>query len=359
MAVPLGNHHLRREDAGETLVEVLVRRAREASGAWQEANDLVRANRVQVDGNICTDPARLMRAGEVVKVLPHGRAPQARAVDVRIVFADEHLVVIDKPPAVTTLREPSGPGQTSRRGQSPKGGRGQATLEEMVGAVLLERKGGASGRAVRPRGKPATLRTGHPPRSKVYPVHRLDRDTSGLMLFARTPAAEQALTGQFKAREVHRSYLAVVHDHPGAMTITSHIVRDRGDGLRGSAQAWGLDPAGGQRAVTHVEPLERIGGYTLVRCTLETGRTHQIRIHLSEAGHMLCGEKEYTRRPPAAGGGRMRDDSRAPRQALHADRLSFAHPMTGREMRFTQKLPPDLLRWLEELRARDPRSGHR
>jgi 23S rRNA pseudouridine1911/1915/1917 synthase len=102
--------------------------------------------------------------------------------------------------------------------------------------------------------------------------------------------------------------------------------------------------------VTHVEPVEAVGPYAVVRCTLETGRTHQIRIHMSEAGHMICGEREYTRRP---GGGRVRDDSGAPRHALHADRLAFIHPDTGRELRFRGDLPPDLARWLDSL----PREG--
>ena len=343
MAVPLGNHHLGRSDAGDTLVEVLVRRAGTGGSAWQEANELVRGHRVQVDGNVCDDPARLMRAGEVVKVLPHAKAPAARAADVQVVFADEHLVVINKPPAVTTMREPGGGGgQRNRR----KGG--QATLEDMVALVLSKRESRKSGAAVRPRRGAGKDRASGAGRAQVFPVHRLDRDTSGLMLFARTRAAESALSGMFKAREIDRSYLAVVHGRPGPMTITSHLVRDRGDGLRGSAEVWRLDPSGGQKAVTHVEPLEVIGPYALVRCTLETGRTHQIRIHLSEAGHMLCGEREYTRRPDGA---RIRDESGAPRQALHADRLSFSHPMTGRELRFSQGLAPDLSRWLEGLRA--------
>jgi 23S rRNA pseudouridine1911/1915/1917 synthase len=179
-------------------------------------------------------------------------------------------------------------------------------------------------------------------------VHRLDRDTSGLMVFARTPAAQGALETQFKARDVGRSYLAIVHGHPKAMTITTHIVRDRGDGLRGSAEVWGKDPATGQRSVTHIEPLEAIGDYSVVRCRLETGRTHQIRIHLSEIGHMLCGEKEYVRRPD---GTRRRDESGAPRQVLHAEELVFLHPATGREMRFASRPPKDLADWLETVRT--------
>lgn len=347
MATDRGTHHVRKGDAGLVLVEHLARKARAGTRAMQEAAHLVRAGRVQINGNICLDPAQELKAGDVVKILPHAIARAATAEDVRLVHVDEHVVVVEKPPGVTSQRE-QGEGGAAR---SKRSGR-QKTLDEMLARLLSERSGtakapGEAGRGARGRDGPHHRAARR--RAAVFPVHRLDRDTSGLMLFARTPEAERALTGQFKARAIERSYLAVVHGHPGDATITSHIVRDRGDGLRGSAELWGRDPAAGQRAVTHVETLERIGPYAVVRCTLETGRTHQIRIHLAEIGHMLCGEKQYTRLPD---GTRVRDQSRAPRQALHAQRLAFVHPASGKTLRFSSRLPPDLSRWLEELGGR-------
>jgi 23S rRNA pseudouridine1911/1915/1917 synthase len=183
----------------------------------------------------------------------------------------------------------------------------------------------------------------------VRPVHRLDRDTSGLMIFALSSRAEQALVAMFKAHEVRRAYLAVVHGRVAEpRTIESWIVRDRGDGLRGSTPRGAADE-GAQRAVTHVMPVEHLGDrYTVVECRLETGRTHQIRIHLAEAGHMLCGEKVYTR--PAPNAQPVPDRSGAPRQALHSAELEFVHPVTGQTMRFASPLPKDLAPWLDRLR---------
>ena len=281
MSAP-GTHHVRPRDAGSTLVELLAARA-VAGGDYAAANALVRGRRVQVNGNLAADPARFLRAGDVVKVLPHATAGAARADDVRIAHADEHLAVIVKPAGVTTQREPGGAGRRNR----------QATLDQMVARALAHgASGGARGHSVRraPHG-PGRGR----PREEVFAVHRLDRDTSGLMVFARTRAAERELLAMFKGKHVERSYLAVVHGHPPAGAIVTHLLRDRGDGLRGSAEVWGRDPAAGQRAVTHIEPVEAIGPYAHARCTLETGRTHQIRIHLAERGHALCGEREYTR----------------------------------------------------------------
>jgi 23S rRNA pseudouridine1911/1915/1917 synthase len=183
----------------------------------------------------------------------------------------------------------------------------------------------------------------------VRAVHRLDRDTSGLMVFARTIPAERHLVQQFKAHTIHRSYLAIVHGAPEAQTIQSQLVRDRGDGRRGSAR----DPQdkSGQRAVTHIRPLERLGDYSLIECRLETGRTHQIRIHLSELGHYLCGDKVYCQ--PLFQPTRV-DKSGAPRLALHAQELGLVHPISGQELHFTMPLPPDLQKFLERLRGTRP-----
>jgi 23S rRNA pseudouridine1911/1915/1917 synthase len=180
-------------------------------------------------------------------------------------------------------------------------------------------------------------------------VHRLDRDTSGLMLFALSPRAEQALVKMFKGHDIRRAYLAVVHGRLEARTIDSWLVRDRGDGLRGSTPR-GRDDPDAKHAFTHVRPVEHLGdAYTVVECRLETGRTHQIRIHLAEIGHMLCGERVYTR--PSPGAPPTPDHSGAPRHALHSAELEFVHPVSGQEMRFASPLPRDLAEWLKRLKA--------
>ena len=186
-------------------------------------------------------------------------------------------------------------------------------------------------------------RKGLPP--PVRAVHRLDRETSGLMVFARTAKAEQILSQQFREHTTHRRYLAVALGRVEAQTIESRLVRDRGDKRRGSTKDANANV--GRRAVTHVRPLESLGDYTLVECRLETGRTHQIRIHLSENGHPLCGEKIY--RQPLFGQPKP-DHSGAPRVALHAAELGFVHPTSGETMKFESPLPDDLREFLNRLR---------
>jgi 23S rRNA pseudouridine1911/1915/1917 synthase len=182
----------------------------------------------------------------------------------------------------------------------------------------------------------------------VRAVHRLDRETSGLMVFARTVTAERGLMQQFKRHSTHRRYLGVARGRVEEQTIDTFLARDRGDGRRGSTS----NPNTGKRAVTHVRPIEffDLGGdqvYSLVECRLETGRTHQIRIHLAERGHPLCGERVYQQ--PLFGKA-MEDKSGAPRVALHAAELGFVHPISGEEMRFEMPLPRDLREFVERLR---------
>jgi 23S rRNA pseudouridine1911/1915/1917 synthase len=160
---------------------------------------------------------------------------------------------------------------------------------------------------------------------------------------ARSIEAEERLIGQFRRHTAHRVYWAVVHGHPQEQTIESNLARDRGDGRRGSVS----NPKIGQRAVTHIRPLEELGDYCLVECRLETGRTNQIRIHLSERGHLVCGDLKY-RQPYAS---KIVDDqSQAPRLALHAAELGFVHPVTDEELLFQMPLPPDLAKFIERLR---------
>jgi 23S rRNA pseudouridine1911/1915/1917 synthase len=167
------------------------------------------------------------------------------------------------------------------------------------------------------------------------------------MVFARTAEAERRLVQMFSKHDLHRAYVAIVHGQIQAQTIESYLVRDRGDGLRGTATR----PGEGQRAVTHVRPLESLEGYTLVECRLETGRTHQIRIHLAEAGHVVCGDKVYVR---PLHGKPVEDRSGAQRQALHAAELGFTHPVTGKRLEFQMPIPADMERLLDRLRSRKP-----
>ncbi|MEZ6093149.1 MAG: RluA family pseudouridine synthase [Pirellulaceae bacterium] len=147
----------------------------------------------------------------------------------------------------------------------------------------------------------------------------------------------------FKDHSIKRTYQAVALGNVKAGKIESSIARDRGDGIRGSVAK---DSKGAQHAVTHVRPVKGFGDYTLIECRLETGRTHQIRIHLSEQGHMLCGERVYCK---TLDGRHVVDSSGAPRLALHAVRLQFRHPVTGKKIEVESKWPKDLQTFIDRL----------
>jgi 23S rRNA pseudouridine1911/1915/1917 synthase len=164
------------------------------------------------------------------------------------------------------------------------------------------------------------------------------------VVFARTVTAERGLGRQFHRHTVTRRYLAVVAGEVGPQRIESYLVRDRGDGRRGSTTVPGL----GKQAVTHVEVAERLPGYILLSCRLETGRTHQIRIHLGEAGTPLCGDHVYDR---PLHGSPMPDASGAARVLLHAASLGLDHPADGRRLSWTAPLPRDMTALLEHLRT--------
>jgi 23S rRNA pseudouridine1911/1915/1917 synthase len=183
-------------------------------------------------------------------------------------------------------------------------------------------------------------------KSKVYVVHRLDKETTGVLAFARTIQARDHLKNQFRFHTTSRFYIALVHGVPRPGTIRSRIVRDRGDGLRGSTS----NPTLGRDSTTHVEVLETFGEVSLIRCRLETGRTHQIRIHLAEAGHPLLGERVYGRSYPG-------ERAVAPRVMLHAQHLGLEHPLSGERLNFEHPAPADFLARVEDLRARFPASS--
>ncbi len=226
------------------------------------------------------------------------------AVPKLLVFYDSQVVVVEKPSGISTV-----PYDRDERD----------TLDRRVMAQLA-------------RGQR---------RTKLFLVHRIDKETTGLLVFAATAHAQARLKTQFRFHTVERRYFALVRGHVRSQTISSRLVQDRGDGLRGST----INPKLGREAITHVRLIERFAQSSLVECRLETGRTHQIRIHLSEAGHPLLGERVYSR---GYSGARIE----APRTMLHAATLGFDHPgEDGRRMTYESELPADFTRVIAQLRG--------
>jgi 23S rRNA pseudouridine1911/1915/1917 synthase len=316
-------------ETGRPLAAVLRGRLRVS---WSAARRLVRDRRIRLGGQPCVDPNRIVTAGQRVQVLeargPRGRTrarpPQTGqdpfGLRPTLRFVDAHVVVVDKPAGLTTMRHPQEAaefGARARRFLPP-------TLTDRLAGLL------------------PPLGSGRRPRLRA--VHRLDKETSGLVVLARTAEAEQHLGRQFRAHTIERRYLAVVRGRAQPGRIESFLVRDRGDGRRGST----TQPGVGKRTVTHVRVLERLGAYSVVECRLETGRTHQVRIHLGEAGTPLCGEKVYDR---PLHGQPVPDGSGSPRVALHAAVLGFDHPVTHKRMRWNSPLPADLGALVARLRT--------
>jgi 23S rRNA pseudouridine1911/1915/1917 synthase len=327
---------VRRDQGGQTVLDWL--RARLALSP-ASARSLLRQRQVRVGGAPCLDPARRLRPGQHVEVdvrpprAPAGPVPKAAkgpplptGLPPPVVrYADAHVVVVDKPAGLTTMRhaeEAAEFGRRARRYLPP-------TLADVLPGLLAQAQPGRQ-----------------PP---VRAVHRIDKETSGLVVFARTAAAESNLGRQFRAHATDRRYLAVVRGRARPGRIESWLVRDRGDGRRGSG------PAGeGQHAVTHVRVVEELGEYTLVECRLETGRTHQVRIHLGEAGTPLCGERVYDR---LLNGKPLPDGSGARRVMLHAAALGFDHPATGQRMQWASPPPKDMADLVHRLRRQAARPG--
>lgn len=243
-----------------------------------------------------------------MELLQQSAPPLPRAHEVGIVHQDGQILVIEKPPGMPCERRP----------------------EELDWTAQKRRRNLSVVEALETRGL------------AVWPVHRLDRETSGLMVYARSVEVQRALIHIFKNHQIQRSYLAVALGDVTAQTVHSTIVRDRGDGLRGSVDGASTD---GKEAITHLAPIGTFDGprderYTLLRCDLETGRTHQIRIHLAEMEHPVCGERRYL--SPRAGAQAITDPSKLTRHALHCALLGFVHPSTGEAMRFVSPWPKDL-----------------
>ncbi|MBX7196640.1 MAG: RluA family pseudouridine synthase [Sandaracinaceae bacterium] len=325
---------LTREDSGKTLAAVL--RARMPDASWNRVRELCSSGRVRVDDDEQLDAHVRVRGDETIVVDPQARKRTVGVLDPRdVLHLDEDVIVVDKRAGVMTVPFDEGD---------------RDTLADQVRALLLR-----EARAKHERATKAARRTTHLD-VDVGIVQRLDKDTTGVIVFARRHGAKRALDQQIRAHTAERRYLAIVHGHAHDATYRSHLVEDRGDGLRGS---WGTrrhhegpPPEDAKESVTHVRFLERLGTdacpASLVECRLETGRQHQIRIHLSEAGHPLVGEPVYIR-------GFAGPVIEAPRTMLHAASLAFLHPRTGRSVRFEAPLPRDFDKLLAALRV--ARSG--
>jgi len=276
--------------------------------SWKTLRRAIDSGKVSVDGQAVSNPKREVSPGSLIAVCmttPRRKSVPKLSEDA-VLYVDRQVVVVAKPAGLITMTEEDA---------TPRGARPDTLVNRL--SNLLWRRG--------PRQVPLGV------------VQRLDRETSGLLVFTRTTAAREHLKQQFIHRTIVRSYQALASGSVSSSTIRLRLVEQR-DGQRTAT----LDPKMGCEAITHVEMLERLDGATLVRCRLETGRTHQIRIHLSEIGHPLLGEKRYTRRGV--------EIPTAPRVMLHAAELGFVHPVTEEPLHFEVDLPPDMAGRLEQLR---------
>jgi 23S rRNA pseudouridine1911/1915/1917 synthase len=282
---------------------------------------MIEGGRVSVDDRVITSRARRVRAGERLTIsgppAPVAAAPPAAepGLHVPVVWSDDNVIVVDKPAGVVVH-----PGAGNRSGTLVQGL--LARFPDLADLAMV----------------PNQLGDGGQPADRERPgiVHRLDKGTSGLLMVARTPSARAALTSQLAARQVGRQYVALVAGTVEADEglIDAPLGRATGDPTRIRVQAAGR-PA---RTRYRVEArYDQPRAATRLRCQLETGRTHQIRVHLATIGHPVVGDERYGGRVlagwrPLAGG----------RQFLHAAWLAFDHPVTGERLSFSSPLPPDL-----------------
>jgi 23S rRNA pseudouridine1911/1915/1917 synthase len=305
------------ELAGERLDVALARLAADLTRS--RVQRLVEDGRVRVGGRAAKASARL-RGGEPVEVVLEPPAPSgavAQDLPLAVVHEDRDLVVLDKAAGMVVHPARGSPHST------------------VVNALLGRWGGGGAGADP----------------SRLGLVHRLDKDTSGCLVVARTEAALAALQAQWKGRTVEKVYLALCH---GALAASGRLDTPYGRHPRDRTRFTGRLRSATRRAVTEWRTVEGFGAAaTLAEVTLHTGRTHQIRVHLSEAGHPLLGDAVYggiRREARDPGGLAARAAAAIGRQALHAARLAFDHPRTGKRLSFEAPLPADFRRALAVLR---------
>lgn len=267
---------------------------------------LIGDSAVSINGKIETSKNKRLKVGDVVIInipLPEALAVEPEDIPIKIVYEDDYLIVVDKPQGMVV---------------HPAPGNYSGTL---VNALLFHAASLSSINGV--------IRPGI--------VHRIDKDTSGLLVIAKTNTAHQGLAEQFKDHSIERMYLAVVQGVPknASGTVDAPIARNPKDRFKMAVVS------GGRRAVTHYEVLEDLGGYALVACRLETGRTHQIRVHMAYIGHPLIGDPLYNPHPS-----KIKFEG----QMLHAKVLGFVHPVTGEHLRFETDLSKSFEEGLKKIR---------
>jgi 23S rRNA pseudouridine1911/1915/1917 synthase len=309
---------------GESIIEGVVASSGErldkalatASGLSRErVKALLGEGRIMLDGHAAGQASLKLASGTSFRIsVPGAVAAEAAAQDIPLVvaFEDEHLIVVDKPAGLVV---------------HPAAGNLDGTL---VNALLHHCRGQLSG-------------IGGVARPGI--VHRIDKDTSGLLVVAKSDAAHEGLARQFADHSITRAYLAVTSGHPAppAGTIRGNIARSSTNRKKMALVGEGR----GKHAITHYRTLKMLRDAALVECRLETGRTHQLRVHLGSIGHPLLGDPVYGRSPA-----RLRPLLTSlgfNRQALHAAELGFIHPVTAEKLHFASDLPADMQQLLIEL----------
>jgi 23S rRNA pseudouridine1911/1915/1917 synthase len=330
------------EDPPPRLDKALARDVPEAAAlSRSRLARLIAEGAVRVAGRVETEATARVAAGDVVEIVVAAAAEshlEAQEIALVVVWEDDELIVIDKPAGMVV---------------HPGPGNADGTLVN----ALIHHCG------------PTLAGVGGQKRPGI--VHRIDKETSGLLVAAKTDRAHQGLSEQFAAHTVERHYMALCHGVPdkgdprlrgvagvsfeagGILRIDANLDRHRAD-----RQKQAVTRHGGRHAVTRVRVEEAFGAppaCALVDCWLETGRTHQIRVHLAHAGHGLIGDPVYggKRRlsEKALGAAAAAAGNAFPRQALHAATLGFVHPVTGEDLRFESPLPHDMADLVEKLRA--------
>lgn len=292
-------------EAGERLDRILATRL--ATLSRSRLKKLIESGQVSLEGRTINDPSMRVKGGQSFVVdlpPPIADRPEAQEMALAVVYEDDQLLVINKPAGLVVHPAPGNPDRT------------------LVNALLAHC--GASLAGIGGVRRPGI-------------VHRIDKDTSGLMIVAKTDLAHQKLSADFAAHRLTRSYLAVVRGVPSPRegTIANRIGRSRVN-----RKKMAVVTSGGKEAVTHYRVLRALGlRASLVECRLATGRTHQIRVHLTSIGHPLIGDQTYGR---GRGAGLPEAARIFPRQALHANLIGFQHPVTGAYLEFTSPLPTDI-----------------